>query len=56
MDCKTIVEKVLAKGLWQTKGQTPHSTLYAAVIREIAAKGKGARFRKTEQGRFELAK
>ena len=26
MDCKTIVEKVLAKGLWQTKGKTPTAT------------------------------
>jgi hypothetical protein len=55
MDCKTIVEKVLAKGLWQTKGKTPHSTLYAAIIREIAAKGKDARFRKTDRGMFELS-
>ncbi|MCX5683094.1 MAG: HTH domain-containing protein [Planctomycetota bacterium] len=53
MDCKTIVEKVLAKGTWQTKGKTPHSTLYAAIIREIAAKGKDARFRKTDRGMFE---
>jgi len=55
MDCKTIVEKVLAKGTWQTKGKTPHSTLYAAVIREIAAKGKDARFHKTDRGQFELS-
>ncbi len=54
MDCKAIVEKVLAKGLWQTKGKTPAATLYAAIIREIAAKGKGARFRKTDRGMFEL--
>jgi len=55
MDCKTIVEKVLAKGTWQTKGKTPHSTLYAAVIREIATKGKEARFHKTDRGMFELS-
>jgi len=55
MDCKAIVEKVLAKGLWQTKGKTPHSTLYAAVIREIATKGKEARFHKTDRGMFELS-
>jgi len=53
MDCKAIVEKVLAKGRWQTKGKTPAATLYAAIIREIAAKGKNARFRKTERGMFE---
>jgi len=55
MDCKAIVEKVIAKGLWQTKGKTPHSTLYAAIIREIAAKGKEARFHKTDRGMFELS-
>jgi len=54
MDCKAIVEKVLAKGLWQTKGKTPAATLYAAIIREIAAKGKDARFHKTDRGMFEL--
>jgi len=55
MDCKAIVEKVLAKGLWQTKGKTPAATLYAAIIREIATKGKDARFRKTDRGLFELS-
>jgi len=55
MDCKTIVEKVLAKGTWHTKGKTPSATLYAAVIREIAAKGKDARFKKTDRGMFELS-
>jgi hypothetical protein len=55
MDCKTIVEKVLAKGLWHTKGKTPAATLYAAIIREIATKGKEARFHKTDRGMFELS-
>jgi hypothetical protein len=55
MDCKAIVEEVLAKGLWHTKGRTPAATLYAAIIREIAAKGKEARFHKTDRGMFELS-
>jgi hypothetical protein len=55
MNCTDIVKEALAKGYWQTKGQTPHSTLYAAVIREIAAKGKEARFHKTDRGMFELS-
>jgi hypothetical protein len=55
MDCKAIVEKVLAKGVWQTQGKTPHSTLYAAVIREIAKLGDKARFRKVDRGMFEAA-
>jgi len=56
MDCKAIVEKVLAKGLWQTKGKTPAATLYAAIIREIAAKDKDARFKKVERGQFATAR
>jgi len=55
MNCTDIVKEALAKGYWQTKGRTPHSTLYAAVIREIAAKGKEARFHKTGRGQFELS-
>ena len=54
MHCQDIVKEALAKGLWTTTGQTPHSTLYAAIIREIAAKGKDARFRKTDRGQFEV--
>jgi hypothetical protein len=51
-----MVKRMLAKGLWKTSGKTPAATIYAAVIREIAAKGKDARFRKTARGKFELAK
>ena len=54
LGCKTIVERMLAKGLWQTKGKTPAATIYAAIIREIATKGADARFRKVDRGRFEL--
>ena len=56
MSCKAIVEKMLAEKLWQTKGKTPQSTIYAAIVREIAAKGEKARFKKTERGKFELNK
>ena len=56
LSAKEMVERMLAKGLWQTKGQTPAATIYAAVIREIAAKGDDSRFRKVERGKFELAK
>jgi hypothetical protein len=56
LNCKTIVERALAKGYWKTGGKTPAATVYAAIIREIATKGKDARFRKTERGRFALAK
>ena len=56
MSCKAIVEKMLAEKLWQTKGKSPASTIYAAIIREIAAKGDKARFKKTDRGRFVLNK
>jgi hypothetical protein len=56
MQAKAIVAEVEAKGLWQAKaGKTPHATLYAAMVREIAAKGKEARFKKTERGLFAAA-
>jgi hypothetical protein len=56
MGCKDIVEQAIAKKLWSTSGKTPSATLYAAIIREIANKGKDARFVKVERGRFELRK
>ena len=56
LGCKEMVEKMLAKGLWKTDGKTPAATLYSAIIREIATKGKEARFHKADRGRFELAK
>jgi len=48
MGCQDIVKEALAKGYWQTKGATPAATLYAAIIRECAAKGAKARFRRAE--------
>ena len=56
MNCKAIVERMLAKGLWHTKGKTPAATIYAAIIREIAKRGSQARFCKVDRGRFELVK
>jgi len=53
MGVKEIVETAAAKGYWKSPGgKTPHATLYSAIIRELAAKGKDARFRKVERGRF----
>ncbi len=51
LNAKTIAERAIAAG-WNTTGATPHATLYAAMIREIAAKGKDARFKKTDRGMF----
>jgi len=55
MSAKQIVEAAIGKGLWQSKGATPHATIYSAMIREIAAKGKDARFKKVDRGRFAAA-
>ncbi len=48
-----MVEVMHAKGLWTSPGgKTPEATLYAAIIREISAKGKDARFKKVDRGMF----
>jgi hypothetical protein len=53
MGCKEMIEAMAAKGLWTSPGgKTPAATLYSSIIREIATKGKDARFVKTERGRF----
>jgi hypothetical protein len=49
---KEIVETAFAKGYWKSEGATPHATIYSAIIRKIAAKGKDARFKKVERGKF----
>ncbi len=56
MGCKDMVEHAITQGLWSPGGKTPHATLYAAIIREISKKGKGARFEKVDRGRFQLAR
>lgn len=52
----TSIELVMAmdeRGLWSSpKGKTPAATLYAAMLREVAAKGKDARFTKVDRGQF----
>jgi hypothetical protein len=55
MATKTMIEVMSAKGYWTSpSGQTPHATLYAAILREISTKGTEARFQKTDRGRFAL--
>jgi len=55
LKAKAIAERAIAAG-WQATGKTPHATLYAAMIREIAKKGKDARFKKTDRGLFTASK
>jgi hypothetical protein len=53
MTCKEMIEVMAQKGYWTSPGgRTRHATLYAAILREVNAKGDGARFKKTERGRF----
>lgn len=53
MNAKEMIEAMATKGYWTSPGgKTPHSTLYAAIIREVTTKGKDARFEKTERGKF----
>ncbi len=46
------METALAAGLWTTNGKAPAAAIYAAMLREIAAKGEGTRFRKVRRGLF----
>jgi hypothetical protein len=53
MNCQEMIDAMSKKKLWTTPGgQTPHATLYSAILREIAKKGKESRFTKTERGKF----
>lgn len=53
MTTKEMVDAMAAKKLWSSPGgKTPHATLYSAILREIGTKGKDARFKKTERGKF----
>ncbi len=56
MNAKDIVAEMAAKGLWKSPGgKTPHATIYAAILREITAKGRDARFVKADRGMFAAA-
>lgn len=55
MNVKDVVAIALESKLWATDGATPAATVYAAIIREISAKGAESRFRKTAKGMFEFA-
>lgn len=51
-----LITQMEAKGLWKSPGgQTPASTLYAAMVREINTKGDASRFRKSDKGMFAAA-
>jgi len=53
LNTRQMVEAMAAKGYWSSpNGQTPAATLYSAILRQINAKGKDARFKKTDRGHF----
>jgi hypothetical protein len=52
MDAQALIARILERGLWKTEGKTPAATIYAAMIREIKAKGSSSRFQKVDRGRF----
>ena len=55
MSCKELIGAMAAKGYWTSPGgATPHATLNAAILREIAVKGEQSRFIKPAPGRFAL--
>ena len=54
---KELIEAMQVKKLWTSPGgKTPDRTLYSAILRQIVTKGKDARFKKVERGKFTLAK
>ncbi len=57
MRAKDLIAQMAAKGLWTSPGgKTPEATLYAAMVREITAKGDKARFKKLDRGVFAAGK
>ena len=57
MTTKEMIEAMATKGYWTSPGgKTPHATVYSAIIREIAAKGRESRFKKHERGVFVAGK
>jgi len=53
LSCPELIAQMAAKGYWSSpKGQTPASTLYAAIAREVKRKGAASRFIKSGPGRF----
>jgi hypothetical protein len=56
MNCQEMIKVMADKGLWTSPGgKTPSATLYSAILRELQTKGKDARFKKTERGKFVAA-
>jgi HB1, ASXL, restriction endonuclease HTH domain len=56
MSAPELIAAMAEQKLWTSpNGKTPANTLYAAILREIAIKGRQARFRKMGRGKFATA-
>jgi DNA-directed RNA polymerase delta subunit len=56
MTCQEMIDEMAAKGYWKSpNGKTPGATLYASILREIEKKGKDARFKRSDPGKFASA-
>ena len=57
MRAQELIAAMAEQGLWSSPaGKTPHATLYAAMLREVGAKGEAARFKKVDRGLFAFNK
>jgi hypothetical protein len=55
LTCPELIAAMAEKGHWTSPaGRTPAATLYAAVLRELQAKGASARFMKVDRGKFAI--
>ena len=53
MTSTALIDAMAEQHLWSSPGgKTPEATLYAAMLREITAKGKESRFKKVDRGLF----
>src|SRR5262249_61476603 len=53
MNCRELIGVMAAKGYWKSAGgRTPWASLHAGIMKEIAAQGRRARFRKVGRGQF----
>jgi restriction system protein len=53
---REITERILAKGLWQTKGLTPDATIHARLAVDIKDRGAESHYQRTAPGVFALRK
>ena len=57
MNCQDMIKTMAEKATGpRLGGKTPAASLYSAILRELQTKGKDARFKKTERGKFAVGK